>query len=83
MASLKKAIENDEEAAKSFKQLAFTEGVINGRIAVVESEEETAKRAQAKKAANKAIMSMKNAEKAIQKRDFANYVKSISGKSRR
>lgn len=46
---LNKAIESDEDAAKDYKHLKFTEGVINGRIAVVESEEETNKRARAKR----------------------------------
>ena len=81
LANLQGVIESDEEASKSFKQLKFTEGVINGRIAVVEPEEETNKRAKAKKAANKAIFQMNRAEKTTQKRDFANYVKSISKKS--
>ena len=78
---LNKAIEADEEAAKDFAHLKFTEGVINGRIAVVESGAETDKRARAKKAANKAIFSLKKAEAAAQKQDFANYVKRISKKS--
>lgn len=81
LASLNTAIEADAEATSAFKQLKFTEGVINGRIAVIEPEEETKKRAKAKKAANKAIINMNMAEKAAQKRDFANYVKSISKKS--
>lgn len=80
LACLNKAIESDEEAAKDFKHLKFTEDVINGRIAVVENEAETAKRAKAKKAANKAIFGMKRAEKAAQKQDFNNYIKRISKK---
>lgn len=81
LATLNKAIESDEEAAKDFNQLKFTEGVINGRIAVVEPEEETAKRAKAKKAANKAIAQMNKAEKSAQKAEFTNFVKGISKKS--
>jgi peptide deformylase len=75
LASLKTAIEADEEAEKDYKQLKFTEGVINGRIAVLEPEEETAKRAKAKKAANKAIIKANLAEKAGQKAEFKNFVK--------
>ena len=56
LASLQTVIEADEDAMKDYKQLKFTEGVINGRIAVVESEEEAKKRAKAKKAANKTAM---------------------------
>jgi peptide deformylase len=75
LASLKTVIEADEEAEKDYKQLKFTEGVINGRIAVLEPEEETAKRAKAKKAANKAIIQANLAEKASQKAEFKNFVK--------
>lgn len=81
--NLKQAIESDEEAVKAFNQLKFTEGVINGRIAVVESEEETAKRAQAKKAANKAIRSANAAEKAMRKSEFKNFVNNKNKKSRK
>lgn len=81
LASLNKAIESDEEIAKDYKHLKFTEGVINGRIAVVESEAETAKRARAKKAANKTIFSMGAAEKAAHKLEFNNYIRRVSKKS--
>lgn len=81
IACLNKAIESDEEAAKDYKHLKFTEGVINGRITVVEPGDETNKRAKAKKAANKAISSMRAAEKAAQKQDFNNYVRRVSKKS--
>ena len=83
LASLNNAIEADEETSKVFRQLKFTEGVINGRITVVESEEETAKRSKAKKLAKKSITNMQRAEMAAQKRDFANYVKTISKKTHR
>ena len=76
--SLKAVINSDEAAAKDFKHLKFTEEVINGRIAVVEPEEETKKRAKAKKAANKAIISMKASEKATQKAEFKNFVSKMS-----
>ena len=81
IANLEKTILADEEASKCFKQLKFTEGVINGRIAVVESEEEASKRAKAKKAANKAISRIKQSEKAAQKAEFTNYIKRINKKS--
>lgn len=77
---LRQAIDSDEEAAKAFNQLKFTEGVINGRIAVVEPEEETAKRARAKKAANKAIISAGKNEAAMQKAAFKNFVQKVSKK---
>jgi peptide deformylase len=78
LASLKTAIESDETVAKEYQQLKFTEGVINGRIAVLEPEEETAKRAKAKKAANKAIAGANKAERAMQQAEFKNFVKRVS-----
>jgi peptide deformylase len=81
--SLNKVIEADKEAAKDYKNLKFTEGVINGRIAVVENEEETMKRIEAKKAANKTILNAGKAEAAKQKAEFKSFVKSVSKKSRR
>ena len=80
LGGLKQAIDSDEEASKTFNQLKFTEGVINGRIAVVESEEESAKRAKAKKAANKAIRSANASEKVIQKAEFKSFVNRVSKK---
>ena len=44
-------------------------------------EEEAKKRTKAKKAANKTAMSMRAAEKAMQKHNFNNYVKGISKKT--
>lgn len=81
LASLHNAIEADEETTKAFQHLKFTEGVINGRIAVLESEQETNKRSKAKKAANKAVLSMGRAKKTAQKIDFTNYINKISKKS--
>lgn len=72
--ALKQVISADKETDKAFKQLRFTEGVINGRNAVVESTEETLQRTKAKKAANKAIISMTKAEQAKQKAEFKNFV---------
>lgn len=81
LTALKTVIEADEEATNDFNQLTFTEGVINGRIAVVESEEESARRIKAKKAANKTIAQMNKAEKAMQKAEFTNFVKVVSKKN--
>ena len=71
---LTKSIDSDEEASKVFNQLKFTEGVINGRIAVVESDEDREKKAKANKAANKAIRRANAVEKAEQKAEFKNFV---------
>lgn len=78
LASLKDVIESDEEAKKGYQQLKFTEGVINGRIAVVEPEEEAKKRVKAKKAANKAALQMNAAEKMAQKAAFKQFVNKVS-----
>lgn len=80
LASLNESISADEEAKKYFNQLKFTEGVINGRNAVIEPESETAKRAKAKKAANKTIMQASKAEAAMQKAAFKNFVQKVSKK---
>ena len=81
LSMLKSVIEADETTAKGFKQLKFTEDVINGRIMVVESDEETARRSRAKKAANNTIVQMNKAGKAMQKAEFTNFVKGVSKKS--
>ena len=81
LSSISSAIEADEESAKSYRHLKFTEGVINGRIAVVEPEEDAIKRAKAKKAANKAVLNMKLSEKAAQKAEFNSFVNRVSKKS--
>lgn len=83
LACLNKAIESNESVAKDFKQLKFTEGVINGRIAVVEPEEEASRRAKAKKAANKTIIRASIADKAAQKAEFKKFVNRASKKSHR
>ena len=77
---LKQAIDSDEETAKIFNQLKFTEGVINGRIAVIEPEKETTKRAKAKKAANRAIFNAGKAEMLAHKAEFKNFVQKVSKK---
>lgn len=83
LANLKEAIESDKEATKNFRQLKFTEGVINGRIAVIEPEEETNKRTKAKNAANKALLEMNRAEKAAQKTNFNAFISKINKKSKK
>jgi hypothetical protein len=80
LASLNETISSDEEAKKYFNRLKFTEGVINGRNAVIEPEEETAKRTKAKKLANKAILDADKARALQQKAEFKNFVQKISKK---
>lgn len=83
LANLKETIESDKEATKNFRQLKFTEGVINGRIAVIEPEEETNKRTKAKNAANKTLLEMNRAEKAAQKINFNAFINKINKKSKK
>lgn len=80
LTNLHEAINADEETSKAFNQLKFTEGVINGRIAVVEPDETATKRAKAKKAANKAVIQMNAAEKMAQKAAFKQFVHKASKK---
>jgi hypothetical protein len=81
LASLNESISADEEAKKYFNQLKFTEGVINGRNAVVEPDAEATKRARAKKAANRAIRNANATEAAMQKAEFKNFVNKVSKKA--
>lgn len=83
LANLESVIKEDPDVEKSFKQLKFAEGVINGRNVVVEPEEDAYKRAKAKKMANKSVINLGLMEKASQKQEFKNYVNKISKKSRK
>ena len=80
--AVKELIGTDEESAKAYKELAFTEGVINGRIKVVESEAETSARGKAKKAAAKSlrIAGMQAAHQ--QRAEFKSYVNKVSKKKK-
>lgn len=79
--TLQEAIACDADAKKEYDQLKFTEGVINGRIAVVEPEKDSKKRAAAKKAANKTIANAVAIEKQTQKAAFKHYVGKLSKKA--
>lgn len=80
LASLNEVINADEALSKSYKELKFTEGVINGRITVIEPEADADKRTKAKKVANKAIAQMNKTDKIAQKIEFNNYVRKIGKK---
>ena len=80
--ALNKTFKDDEEAEKTLKQLSFTEGVINGRITVIEPEEEAAQRAKARKAANATVTYSGLSAKLAQKSQFKNYVQTINKKSK-
>lgn len=76
-------IGDSEEAKDILRNLKFTEGVINGRITVVESEKDTKTRLAAKKAANKTILGLSMSEKQAKKQEFKKYVSDITKKSRK
>ena len=80
IASLNEVIKADDETENTFRQLKFTEGVINGRITVVEPEKTTKNRAKAKKAANKAIFDTSKIDKINQKIEFNNFINRVSKK---
>jgi hypothetical protein len=83
LANLQQVIKNDSETEKAYNKLKFTESVINGRITVVESEQETDRRAKAKKVANRAIHNANASEKAARKAEFKNFVNRATKKSRK
>lgn len=78
--NLKQAIQEDAETEKMFRQLKFSEGVINGHNIVLESEDDANKRAKAKKVANSAIINMAKAEQQQNKAEFNNFVRKVSRK---
>lgn len=80
LASIEKIIEADETTINDYNQLKFTEGVINGRIAVIEPENNAKNLAKAKKAANKTMINITKAEKIAQKNNFNKFINSVSGK---
>lgn len=78
LAEAQKLIENDEEAQKAYKNLQFTESVVNGRIKVVESEEELENREKAKKLAKDSMKEMYLNNKKVQEANYKNYVAKVT-----
>ena len=78
IAEAQEVISNDEEAQKAYKNLQFTESVINGRIQVLESEEEVEKRETAKKVAKESMREMYLNNKKIQEANYKNYVAQVT-----
>lgn len=78
LALFKQAVDTDEVSQKAYKNLKFTEEVINGRITVVESEEETQHHLdihkQAKQLAAKSMLNLKKQQKA----DYHSYINNIT-----
>lgn len=82
MKAVQEAVESDEDAKKAYRNLQFTEAVVNGRIKVVESEEETDRREKANKMTNKSIQNMNIISQRQQKAEFKNYVSRVSKRKR-
>lgn len=61
--ALQKEIKDDPEVEKAYRQLQFTEKVINGEAFVIEDEETAQTRKAAKQVAAKSMLSAANAEK--------------------
>ena len=80
LAILRNQISEDSEAEKVFKQLKFTEDIMNGRITIVESKHDTLNKVKAQKAAKKTMINLQKAEKANNKILFNNYIKQVTRK---
>ena len=78
LAEVQKLINNDEETQKAYKNLQFTEAVVNGRIKVVESEEETEQRNKATKLAKESIREAGMMNKRQQEANYRNYINRVS-----
>jgi peptide deformylase len=78
LAEIQHVINEDEELQKAYKNLQFTEAVINGRITVVESEAELENREKANKIAKESIRDMNLTNKKQQEANYKNYVAKVS-----
>lgn len=72
--SLEQELEADEATRKQYKNLKATEQVINGRIVVVEPEEDAKQRAQLAKLGKQAALSQKQAQQKADRRAFMSRV---------
>lgn len=78
LAEIQHIINEDEELQKAYKNLQFTEAVINGRITVVESEAELENREKANKIAKESIRDMNLVNRKQQEANYKNYVAKVS-----
>lgn len=75
---MQKLISTDEEMQKIYKNLQFTEAVVNGRVKVIESEAEAETREKAKKLAKDSLREMGLNNKKYKEASYKNYVASIT-----
>lgn len=78
--ALEAALAEDETLAEQYKHLKFTEGVINGRITVVEPEEEAIARAKLAKSQKIVENAEKRAKQKADRKAFLNRVMKKRGK---
>lgn len=83
LASLNSSIDSDEDLRKEYKQLQFTESVINGTTQIVESDAEFEQRQQAQKIADRSMTQKAKIDKQIKKAEYMNYIRKTSKKRRR
>ena len=72
--ALNAQIKEDEELAKAYKQLQFTEKVITGEVVVLESEEDAEKRKAAKEVAATSVRKAVQAEKQYNRAQLSNFL---------
>ena len=72
-----KIINENEETQKAYKNLQFTESVVNGRIQVIESEAEANKRGVAQKVAKESLKEMQLNNKKQKELNYKSYVANI------
>lgn len=78
--ALEKEFESNKELAESYKHLRATEQVINGRITVIEPDEEAKQRAKLSKMTKQAEMYQKQQEQKAEHRAFVNKVLKKKGR---
>jgi peptide deformylase len=78
LSALKKDIEADEALAKEYRQLSFQESVINGRTAVVESEEEASVQRKTAKLAERSIAANAKQKDLLKKAQYQSFIKKVT-----
>lgn len=74
-AALQNEIEQDPELEKAYKQLKFTEKVINGEALIIESEEDANRHKEANKIANRSAIQAANIEKQQNKANLKQFLR--------
>lgn len=80
---LEQMVKEDETLSAQYAQLKATEQIINGRITIVEPEEETKHRMQLAKLSKQAELSQKAAKQKVEHRAYINRILKKKGKKKR